>query len=254
MFLSDDSPIPAIPILRQVTPPAVLVSEANLHFTCASTVYLLPVNREVLVDPMKANRTLRMKTDDRAQVGIGTMIVFIATILVAAAAAALLLDTSGKLQERSSQTGSEATKEVSSNLIAKSLYGVRPATTGNLEDLNITIALAPGAASVDLSQMIIKYSDGSKIVQLNHATAHANDTFVPKEVRDPKGTFEASSPVMTAGALVDIQIDLNKAGGGMTLGERSDVTIQLIPESGTPVELTFTTPPSFGTDKVVTLR
>lgn len=194
--------------------------------------------------------------DDRAQVGIGTMIVFIATILVAAAAAALLLDTSGKLQERSSQTGSEATKEVSSNLLVKSLWGTRNSATADMQYLNVSIALAPGASPVDLSQTILKYSDGSTLVQLNHATAEANDTFVPNEVRDPKGTFTSSSPVMTAGSLVDLQIDLLKAnaGAGMALPTRTDATLQIIPESGTPVELTFTTPASYGTDLVVYLR
>lgn len=202
---------------------------------------------------MKANRLFRMQTDDRAQVGIGTMIVFIATILVAAAAAALLLDTSGKLQERSSQTGSEATKEVSSNLIVKTVYGSRNSTGADLHNLNITISLAPGASPVDLSQMVIKYSDGNSITQLTHGTTHAAGTFVPSESRDPKGTFTAASPVMSAGALVDVQINLTVAGAS-ALAERSDVSIQMIPESGTPVEIAFTTPASFGTNKIVTLR
>lgn len=202
---------------------------------------------------MKANRKSLFETDTHAAVGIGTMIVFIATILVAAAAAALLLDTSGKLQERSSQTGSEATKEVSSNLLVKTVYGSRGGTTGSLHNMNITIALAPGASPVDLSQIVMKYSDGSSIVQLNHGAKHAANTFVPFEVRDPKGTFTTGSPVMTAGALVDIQLNLTVAGAS-ALAERSDVTIQLIPESGTPVELSFSTPASFGTNKVVSLR
>lgn len=204
---------------------------------------------------MKANRTLRMKTDNRAQVGIGTMIVFIATILVAAAAAALLLDTSGKLQERSSQTGSEATKEVSSNLIVKAVYGDRDGTTAtdDLKRMNITISLAPGASPVDLSQMVVKYSDGSSISQLDYSETNSSaGYYMAHGARDPKGTFSTASPVMSAGALVDIRINL--ANQNSTLGERTDVSIQLIPESGNPVEITFTTPPSFGTNKVVSLR
>jgi archaeal flagellin FlaB len=202
---------------------------------------------------MKANRTLRMKEDMRAQVGIGTMIVFIATILVAAAAAALLLDTSGKLQERSSQTGSEATQEVASNLIVKAVYGQRADTTTGLQSMNITVSLAPGASPVDLGQMIVTYSDGSSINRLSYGDDANATHFVADSARDPRGTFSAESPVMTAGALVDIEINIQSVGGS-PLGPRTDVSIQLIPEAGTPVSLSFTTPASFGTNLVVPLR
>lgn len=191
-----------------------------------------------------------MKDEERAQVGIGTMIVFIATILVAAAAAALLLDTSGKLQERSSQTGSEATKEVASNLIAKSLYGSRDNTTTGLTELTISVSLAPGASPVDLNQMVITYSDGSSIERMGYGATSNATHFSAEKARDPSGTFSTGTPVMTAGSLVDIKIDLANSA----LSERTDVAIQLIPEAGTPVTLAFNTPASYGTNLVVALR
>src|SRR3989338_4516024 len=102
----------------------------------------------VRVTRMRANRKVRANRKDAAEVGIGTMIVFIATVLVAAIAASVLIDTSGKLQERSSRTGQEATQHVSSNLAVSSIVGKRNATSDTgLKYLEIYLTLAPGAST-----------------------------------------------------------------------------------------------------------
>ena len=61
---------------------------------------------------------------DRGQVGIGTLIVFIAMVLVAAIAAGVLVDTAGFLQSKSQQTGEDSTDKVTNRVEVIDTYGV----------------------------------------------------------------------------------------------------------------------------------
>lgn len=193
---------------------------------------------------MKANQKTLWKNDTRAQVGIGTMIVFIATILVAATAAAVLLDTSGRLQERSSSTGNEATQQVASNLVLLQAIGDRPDTDSNIETLTYTVTLAPGASSVDLQQLKIRVSNSTAMTTYSYTDgAAAGDLFSVEFERD----YDDTSPVMTRGDLVNVQLVVD-------LPERAKVTTTFMPEVGSQMDASFTAPNSFGSSTLIPLR
>ena len=201
---------------------------------------------------MKANRSIKLKENDRAEVGVGTLIVFIAMVLVAAVAAAVLINTSGTLQQRAQSTGKEATQEVSSNLKVVGIYGVRNTTSLDLWDIKMNVELSAGATDMDLTQLIIRYSDGTNTRTYAYsASAPASDgaagvsTFKPTWIRGA-----GTGGVMEAGNLVQLHVNLVTS----TLAERTDVDIDLIPESGSPVAADFRTPPTYSSDLTITLR
>src|ERR1044072_778334 len=102
-------------------------------------------------DRMDTPHRKHLKQDEAAEIGIGTMIVFIAAILVAAIAAGVLINTAMKLQSKSQQTGNEATQNVASALSVMRVDGLRSETTGTVDQIDVTVQLAAGAEHADPS-------------------------------------------------------------------------------------------------------
>ena len=95
--------------------------------------------------------------EDRGQVGIGTLIVFIAMVLVAAIAAGVLINTAGFLQSQAEATGQESTDLVSERIDVTSEVGiVGNATSGELESIRVAVAGAAGSDQIDLSETTIQ--------------------------------------------------------------------------------------------------
>jgi flagellin FlaB len=190
---------------------------------------------------MKANQKFK---NDRAEVGVGTLIVFIAMVLVAAVAAAVLINTTGTLQQRAQQTGKEATQEVSSNLKVTNVYGI--VDTGKIDELKINIQLAAGASPMDLQELIVRYSDGTNTpVNYVWAAAESVTEFEATWIRGTQGE------VMQPGDLVEIHFLITALE---ELPVRTSVSLNLIPEAGGSVPADFRTPATYGSDTIVTLR
>lgn len=123
---------------------------------------------------MKANRRKTIFRNTSAQVGIGTLIIFIAMVLVAAVAAAVLIQTSGTLQQKAQSTGKQATQEVSSNLMVKSIEGVRAKNSAvdissTIDLLKLKVALNVGSSPVDVNQVVVSITDGTTANNLVYA-------------------------------------------------------------------------------------
>jgi len=104
-------------------------------------------------------------TTDRGQVGIGTLIVFIAMVLVAAIAAGVLINTAGLLQSQAEATGEESAEQVSDRVVVSTVTGVvgdngdevnDALVDGEVDRLKLTVARSPGAGDIDLTNAIVE--------------------------------------------------------------------------------------------------
>ncbi len=198
---------------------------------------------------MKANRSV--PRDDQAEVGVGTLIVFIAMVLVAAVAAAVLISTSGSLQQRAEATGREATAEVASNLRVIAVYGHRNNTAPTVDLYNVTVntELAAGSTPLDFANVIIRFTDGTIVRAYTHQTAAITSTSGAKfNTNWIRGT--GTNSVMKAGDLVEIKLNMVND----EIGERTDFELMIIPEVGAPVPLTLRTPSTYYEWKTITLK
>jgi flagellin FlaB len=103
-------------------------------------------------------KTLTERT--RAQVGIGTLIVFIAMVLVAAIAAGVLINTAGFLQTQAEDTGTESTAQVADNLKVITEVGEVGLNNGNedtIHEVRLGVQPAAGANDINLAELTLQY-------------------------------------------------------------------------------------------------
>ncbi len=109
--------------------------------------------------------------------GIGTLIIFIATILVAAVAAAVLISTSNVLQQRSLLVGQEARKAITDAVEVVSILAGTDAVAETFNNYEILVRLSPGSDPLQMRRFNIQYiaSDFDEAADLHYS---ANETIV----------------------------------------------------------------------------
>jgi flagellin FlaB len=104
--------------------------------------------------------TINNPDEERGQVGIGTLIVFIALVLVAAIAAGVLINTAGFLQNQAESTGEESTQQVTQSLNVQGTLGTLNASSGGyqgVDTITLRVAKSPGSDPINVNESTIEY-------------------------------------------------------------------------------------------------
>jgi flagellin FlaA/flagellin FlaB len=160
--------------------------------------------------------------DRRGQVGIGTLIIFIAMVLVAAVAAGVLINTAGMLEAKASDTSQDAQAQVSNHIVVVSAVGEVDPTGVNdsVTSLNLTLMKAAGAGDMDLGKASFEYISDDAATSLS-----ASDSAVNLTNTDGSGSKILNS--RDDRIVLEIRVnDTDLEGpGGLQSGQKAMITI-----------------------------
>jgi flagellin FlaB len=200
---------------------------------------------------------LYLRDEDDAAIGIGTLIIFIALVLVAAIAAAVIIKTAYSLKNQAEATGEGARQEVSGSIKVISLIGDRGAAVGaNVNTLWCYITVWDGSRGVDVSKMRLVCRAANDLDELSLDTTGATATRYDADEVPPNTAGNGWDPgsnmyFLDADNILKIEIALSLIGAG--LPPNTGFTLQFVPGSGPMVSEYFVTPPSYGGDRYIDL-
>jgi flagellin FlaB len=175
-----------------------------------------------------------LNTENRGQVGIGTLIVFIAMVLVAAIAAGVLINTAGLLQAQAQQTGEETTAEVSDVVQIGKVVGYEKleskyANPGAIENnqithVNASLRLAAGSDPINLSKASYTISTNGNASVVNGNT-NLNDGISLYNIQGFESNGGDTTPVLSdQNDLMVVQFNLSSLAGVNPIDETTKLT------------------------------
>jgi len=166
---------------------------------------------------MKNTQEKKMENDNLAAIGIGAMIVFIALILVAAVAAAVIIQTAEKLQQNAQSTGDDTTDEMSGKVQILNVFVDDPDNS-----YVVYFRLAAGSddtAAGDILWQVfcedVTNTTTDRIAGEFDDTAGAGGTSIIFELSDSAATPTAA-PSAEAGVAYRVSLDADTGTGANT--------------------------------------
>lgn len=198
----------------------------------------------------------------KGEIGISTLIIFIALILVAAIAASVIISTTFSLRDQAIATAQSAQKEVSGPLKILNFYGNRTAVSNaGIQFLVFHVSVFSAADGINMTNMRINYIDSqvSVIFTMNPCSTAGNPAtgFNYNATEVPVASGNGWDPTVNLCFLdrdniLEIWIPVTSANAaGLLPGV--ETTIAFLPGSGPAVTKTFTTPSSYDANVIIPL-
>jgi archaeal flagellin FlaB len=196
-------------------------------------------------------------------IGIGTLIIFIALILVAAIASAVIIKTAEELEERAQESGQQAEEMVRNTPWIT--YAEGTVTSGNINTVDIYMKLY-GSEGVDMRDVLIHLvatpqggtsSSADLILDSGSVTTADDDNFACVQVLDAQNTWDPTGTparfLMGERTLLKITINLNSAVVNLPPSSTMEIWTT-VTNSGHVRYDAFSTPSAYPIGGIVTLQ
>lgn len=220
---------------------------------------------------MKANKLAR---DEEGDFGIGTMIIFIAMIVVAVVAATVIIETMNNLQGQAYRTAKDASERVASGVDvrlvtmerAETLFGISALGVGSaagqvaggipglrslnrpanyLQNIKITLQLRAGSAAVGLDNATITVlSPKDMMVFSGEAAGETRAYSIIKAVKDDDESITNMRALNVPGDVAEVTVDVSDLG--ITPGVKFQIRVQ--PQVGMASTVECSVPVGFAYD------
>lgn len=178
--------------------------------------------------------------EKKAAQGIGTLIIFIAMILVAAVAAGVLIQTAASLQSKSLDVGRQSQEKISTDLEVTQVFVVDTSDgqiNGGSDNLSIDVRLGSGSMPIKLSDLLIKVDSSGAKATMNYVvgTNMSETTYLATYLINGSQHLDG---YIAPGDVVEFNMIIKS---GINISEGDRLIVRMIPKNGVvkPVDMTI---------------
>jgi flagellin FlaB len=170
--------------------------------------------------------------------GIGTLIIFIALILVAAVAAGVLIQTASSLQSKSLDVGRQSQEKITTDIevVQVYAYNTNDSQIDNGDNVTMVVRLGSGSAPINLNDLIIKMDTQAGSQTLQYGTGSPTTGNYTVSYVSNGGAAQTSGYLITGDLAQIVFVNAN------TIGEGETATIRLLTKNGAVKPVDLTTP------------
>ena len=179
----------------------------------------------------------------KAEMGVGTLIIFISLLLVAAVAAGVLIQTAGSLQQQALSTGSQATGQIATNALALEVSAT-DGSNGGVDTFYQIMRLAPGSDPIQLDAVTLTLSTSNTTQSFTYSEAGPANT-TAFTVNYLQTGDSSQTGVLVRGDVVEVEFNAVR-----NITESENVRINFIPRIGTSTLVQFSMPDVISTQRV----
>lgn len=188
-----------------------------------------------------------MSFPKKADMGIGTLIIFIAMILVAAIAASVLIQTATSLQNKALLTGDRAQQAVSTGLEALLVYGT-DGSDGTIEEMRMKVKVIAGSGDIRFNETLVEVDVKNGSLELEYGGATCTDGATNQTHYFVQNLIASSD--YREGYLQSGEVSMICFEAPHSMGRDEDIGFSVIPSYGFPLRIDTALPDYIHTTRV----